>query len=459
MSCADLLFYPIIAWLLYKMLRWSEAWPYPKDRKSDFLDRAAQSVGDSVEESFRVIWRVFIANRDKKFEYTESNLKYWQSDHFMIYRTFTAQTLLGFKVEYDLELMTKRIDPEEFKKHRMLDEHSRNMLAEETNRESFLPYLDEHGYFFSFSVPSSIEPSNIHRSFGTTLFQLVKKRDGQTFVREYADGSFKAELHKITFRKMGCEVNLGVAYRLREGFSDYLIEENYAMLTNEQKTAILEDENFAPLEEMLAVAALKRRLDFLGYQSNQRHEADMFSVTTERAGDAVRISWDLKENAGYDLLGYRTTDGFHPNEYAGNGIRVIHSSRNGETIESLRGGPANFYTLFLRSHEKRPDGTHHNCSLLRFQLAVPSRKETEALEAAIKRLEQRKPVDPARENMAQALKKLGLAMEFQEALEAMEKTLIEQVIRKKLPKEEEEEQIEFIRDEVRIQRDEYREKY
>ena len=172
----------------------------------------------------------------------------------------------------------------------------------------------------------------------------------------------------------------------------------------------------------------------------------------------MRITWGM--HAGYELLGFRSTDGFYPDQFDEfrNGKQVIHSTQSqGEVIESLREGEANFYTLFLRSqHEQEEDGSYKKCNSLRFQVTVGGEEEMEAIEAAIERSEMRKPpVDRGRENMSQALDELGLVMEFDEAIDEMEKTLIKRIRSKKLPKEEEEEKIEFVRDAARLQRDKY----
>ena len=217
----------LLPWISYKMLRWSGLWPYPDDekRKPDFLDRAAESLGTPIAN----LWRGYISHRAKKWEYTDFNLNYWQSGQFLIKRTFTARTLLNFKVEYELSLVASRLDPEEFKKHQMLTEQSRERLAEHANEKSFLPYLEREGYFFSINLPRSIEPGKIHEAFSPTLYQFVE-REGETFFRQYASGSFKGALYQVTYTEMGCEVRLGCD--LPATFSDALIEENFAMLTN-----------------------------------------------------------------------------------------------------------------------------------------------------------------------------------------------------------------------------------
>jgi hypothetical protein len=387
--------------------------------------------------------------------YSVFNPGYYKT--FLFARTFTARSFENFKIQYELEVLCHRRDDEEFKRARMLDKYSQQQVVEEFNEEIFLPHLSKNSRFFYFDwrVP---RPDDVSQEVVQTPVGQFMKEDGEVKFRWVTDtmvGVGAAKAGKV--KKNGCEVQFG-SFR-NNLFPDELIEENYAMLTAEDKRAIEADDRYGPLVEMIAVAALKRRLEFIGRHSNQKHEAEMFSIESERAGQRVRIRWKRKSAAfaGYELLGFRTTGGFHADEFdeSNNGTLVIQSYQDGEDIQPLREGEANFYTFFMRSQQKQEDGSRRKVSPLRFQLAISAKEETEGLRAAIERLEQRKPADPARESMAQALKELGLAMEFQDALEAMEKTLIEQVRQKRLPKEEEEEKIEFIRDTVRLQRDKY----
>jgi hypothetical protein len=441
MSLYDLLMFALMAWVLYKLARLSGIWPYPKERKPDLIDRFSDSLGDAAEKW----WRGFLARRKKELEYTPSNFDYLRSGQFMLYRRFTARTLLNFKVEYQTEFMATRVDEEAFKRHRLLTDHARDVLAEEVNENAFLPYLEEKGYFFSISVPWSVDPNEIERAFRPTLYQLIK-RDGEAFVREYADGSFRAELHQIVYESKGCKINLGC--RLRE-FSDALIEENYAMLTDEQKKVILEDENFAPIEEMLAVAALKRRLDFLGRGTKQRHEADAFRVDVEKAGKALRIRWQFKErrsSGDFELLGYRRTGGFADDPYdeGKNGSLVIHATENNEIVEFLNTGEANFYTLFVRWEED--DGSMKKASAIRFQVTMPPEKEIETITKVLQEVEARKPPpDPTQEKLDHALKELGAYVEMDRAFDAMEKSFVDEIMKSDRSEEEKARKIKRLR--------------
>jgi hypothetical protein len=463
-SLYDLVIPAAVLWLIYKGV---SKFLWPKADEPAPTKDVVEPKDDFIVQMFRAWWKRHLARN----EYTELNPKYFTA--FTIERSFTAKTLLDFKVQYGLNLLVQRVDDEEFKRHRMLDDYSRQQLAEEFNEEVFLGFMNDESCFFSIATPSAIEPKEIYEAFRTPIYQLVEDdetfarefakttflKDGGRFVREFAKTSFQVGVGKIPFTKNGCKITSG--YLEVDHFPDELIEENYAMLTNEQKAAILADKDFGILDETLAVAALKRRLEFFGGSSKQRHENNDLFVETERAGRGLRIRWRFKKSdIGYELLGYRKTDGFcaDPWDEKNNGSLVIHADGSGEVIEFLNIGEANFYTLVMQLRSRQENSVEKSSSL-RFQVTVAPEKETEAIEAALRRAEQRAmvvdPVDPARENMSQALKELGLVMEFDEAIDEMEKSLIERIRAKNLPKDEEEEKIEFVRDAARLQRDKY----
>lgn len=67
---------------------------------------------------------------------------------FRVSKTFGAETLAGFKVQYRLDLICKRIDKEDFENSRMYQIDSRDQLAEDYNNEFFRGFFAEHLYFF-----------------------------------------------------------------------------------------------------------------------------------------------------------------------------------------------------------------------------------------------------------------------------------------------------------------------
>ncbi len=408
---------------------------------------------NELEKAIDRSWKNYLKRRAKEDEYNESKLP----REFMIWRNFTARTLLNFKVEYELRLLTRPTDVGEFKNHRMLERASRQALAKEVNEECFLPYLEQNHYRFSFNFPTSIASDEIHKAFRPMLYRLEKEEDGRISLRRWADGKFKVDLHNLAFKKNGCEIRIGVD--LPWNVPDSLIEENYAMLNEEQRTALSNNERFAEMEEMVAVAALQRRLDFLGRGSLQKHQSDAFQVEVERAGAGVRIKWWFvfrHELGTHELLGFRKTGGFFsdPWDEQNNGILVIHDDRDNEVIEFPKEGETYFYTLF--SQWPKGDGTMEKSGAVRFQVTIAPEKETMAIETALRRITERKPVaDPAKEAVSQALKELGAYFEMEKAFEAMEKSFAEEIEKSDRSPEEKEQKVERLRDIVAQIRSKY----
>ena len=100
------------------------------------------------------------------------------------------------------------------------------------------------------------------------------------------------------------------------------------MITPEQKQALLESDRYKWIQEVIAVAALKLRLDVLDH-NEQRHETDELVIETTKAGRGLKIKWQFKPDVSrdYELLGFRTTGGFFHDKWneTHNGTLVVHS--------------------------------------------------------------------------------------------------------------------------------------
>lgn len=287
---------------------------------------------------------------------------------------------------------------------------------------------------------------------GTAVYQLSEENE-HSIIREVFDTALKVKFSQLPYNKNGCEVKL--AHFENNIFTNELIEENYAMLTEEQKEAIQNDDRFGAWEEMLAVAALKRQLDFLKKGKNT-FEADYYSIETERAGRSLKIRWKLREGvSGYNLLGFKATGGFSADKWDEheNGIRIVDACKNGETTELLTEGEAYFYTFFLKPFQKTEQT--RSCSALRFQLTIETKTETEAIEDILKRFEKRIEPDPGKENLSRALKELGSYVEMDAAFEAMEKSFAGEIGKSDRPDAEKERKIERLRDIVAQIRSKY----
>ena len=358
----------------------------------------------------------------RKFEdpYSELNPRY--SRGFIINRRFTGRTEEKFKIQYELKLMCRRLNEEEFKRHRMMEESSRQELAAAFHDEIFEPHFKESSYIFYFDFHPLRKSPSPHELVTGLVGKLVLENQ-DVFLRYVPDTKIRYDLGKIPFQKNGCEVT---GYFESCPFTDELIEENYAMLTDEQKTAVEADERYDAITEAIAVAALKKRLEFLGKSTKQRHETDELSVETEKAGRGVLIKWRFKTSApsGSELFGFRRQGGFFndaTNEN-NNGTLILHSDRDGEVVDFLNEGEAGFYTLLLKWAMPEPGA--FGTSVVRLQIVVAPKEEMEAIESTLQR-SQRPPDD--REHISRARKEIDSYVELEEAIDEVQKNAIERI--------------------------------
>src|ERR1022692_3046745 len=363
----------------------------------------------------------------------------------------TAKTIANFSVEYRMRLEVKRIKSLDYLAGVMFDPQT---VRSEFNRFFFNPPFEKGPYRSRLGWPIGTK-AEARLAEAPRVFTCCEvERNGEKFVQDISLSPLLQEvLADEQFVLHGCKITVD---EFQEELPDRLIEENYAMLTDEQKKEVLPEERYNELDEILAVAVLRRRLDFLGRQSNQKHEADMFSIRTEKVGRSVRIRWKLKSHVpeGCELVGFGKTGGFFADQFYmhQNGPMVVQSRQDGEAMEPLQEGQPTFYTFFLASLQPSEDGGRKAYSPLRFRLTVSTKDENEEIESLLKRFEERSKLDPARENMARALKRIGLAIEYEDGLDNMEKTLLQQVKDKKLPPEEEERKIRVVQEIIRQER-------
>ena len=416
----------------------------------DYFATFLLAVGLIVPLVALVLYGVWFYDHKILKGYREGMIGYYKE--FLAKGTFTAASPRGFKVQYFLSLLCTRVDNDEFNRARMLEQSSKTRLAANYNTEHFKPFLEQNACLFSLLITQSKDPHNIVRA---SVVQLVAEQD-ELFVKGLTPEDLVYDLFRPApiYRLYGCETKLT---DFRTDFSRDIIEENYVMLTDEQKRAIQATEAYIAIEETLAVAVLKRRLDFFD-NNEQRHETDELVIETTKAGRGVRIKWRFKPGAPkkYELVGYRNTGGFFANQLdeRNNGAMVVHSQKSGETVELLNEDTAYFYTFFLRSDEPDTDGEHLAVSPIRFQITVGKTNDISEVKAILERYEKKTSGDP-RANMSEAVKELGLVMEFHEAMDTMERDLIDKIKGKKLATSEENEKIEFVRDAVRLQREKY----
>ena len=360
------------------------------------------------------------------------------------------KTLAGFKVPYTLDFTFERIDNANFNLHKMLGENNQSTLANSFNTSRVRRLLFKNSCFFHIDWPRATGPHEVFR----TLILRLENEEGTLFVNPVSNGELLRLFNEETFTGQGCKVEL-TDIRLPP-FDQNIIKLNYAMLTEEQKNAILMDDRYGAFEQMVAVAALKRRLDFLDNKS-ENHDSELFSIATERVGRGLRIEWRLKSEAkqgGYDIVGFRRTGGFFADQWdeTSNGTLVIHSNKDGQTVELLKEGEAQFYTFFLKPWQE--DAKHTKRSPLRFQVTIAPSEETDAIKTTLERIE-RQSFNPPTQNVSRALKELGLYVEFDNAIEQRKKVMEHQIETAGYSPEEKEEKLSRLRDVVAAVRDKY----
>ena|ERR1017187_1206863 len=224
------------------------------------------------------------------------------------------------------------------------------------------------------------------------------------------------------------------------------------MLVPAAQRELVRDEH-GILERDRTIAILKRQLELYDQQCRQSHRHDYVSIQTERAGRGLKISWDSNYDmtSGAKILGYRKTGGFspYPGDRESNGMLVIEGwAGQGHATEFLNSGETYFYTFLLRV-PRLLFGDPDYYILPRFQVTMISEMEIEAIAAAIRKLEETKPVekpDPDKEGILAAMRKLKTYRDFDAAFETLGKTLEQEIAEAGYTDAEKEDKIGRLRD-------------
>ena len=409
-----------------------------------------------IKRIWNLEWQAHLERRRARQQAREERLRLerLKPRSLNVERIFSIQSPANFVVQYGLRLLIEAPNESAGENARRGEKSAQAALAEEYDRDVFQKVLRENSYRFHLGWKQKTGGQVEEVIFAKA--DAFSEKEAKTFFRRVPAMELQEKLRTLSLTKNDCRITATEV--LQNLFPDELIERNYAMLSKEQKEEIERDERYSAFDERLAVAALKRRLDFLG-NNTQKHEMEGVSVETTGAGRRLKIKWRFKENApsGYELVGFRKFGGFHPDEWdeTQNGTMIIHSHADDEMVEPLDEGKPNFYTLFLRTWNPGADGRRLKRSPLRFQITLATADETAAIEATIRRIEEKKTVDPSREFITKALKELNLSVEYHESMDDMKNLLKEKVRRKKLPAEEEERQMEIIDDLVSTTRLKY----
>lgn len=371
--------------------------------------------------------------------YVEGRAGYWQRE--TLKHVFNARTLRNFTTQYGLVITCERVDDLAFKAAQMLETPSQTALVGEYNEKVFLPFLQEQSSRLRLRWRRSVVEHKISHHFDTALSK-VHTEDGATYFRDLKREEINKHLEQRSLTSCGCVVKFSEFEHWK--VPDEIIERNYTMLTDEHKEDAEEHEYYKELDEIYAVAALKRRLEFFKDHKKQTFDSTYVTIETETAGRGLNIKWRIKGGVlnGYDLIGMRKTDGFFPNQWddQNNGPWVIQSSKDGEATEFLPEGQTYFYTFILKpwkseltfsecptftsrmnwlfSAESRVRLTY---AIARFQVTIETKRETDAIEATLRRFLERMKPDPDKERVSSALKDLDLIFELDTTLEGKTK--------------------------------------
>lgn len=342
---------------------------------------------------------------------------------------FLARSPANFNVQYGLRFFASVPDFAAFKEARLSEKETQTAIATEFNDKVFAEFLESNSYRFHFCWDEM-------NDFFYAKADMFAEKVGKSFFRDVSEPVIGQQLSKLDLQKASCRIT--ATEIIQNLFPDELIERNYAMIPDEEKKKIQEGKPYHAYEERLAIAALKRRLDFFRHQYEQTHDSRFVSIRTERAGRAIRLIWQFKENApsGLDLVGYRKAGGgFHPNQWdeTQHGTLIVQSSVNNELTEFLKEGETYFYTFLLRPPEPGIGGQYAGA---RFQITIATDQETRSIEETIKRIERSisalippappepPPLSP---QVAEALKEIGFQFDFETRLDEREKEGIDQI--------------------------------
>lgn len=368
--------------------------------------------------------------------------------HFQIEQTFRAQTLVGFDLEYSMTLVCERIDLDQSIREQVLNPVVTEIIAYDFRDKVFEPHFNDRSYFWH------LDPFSVPALGVSTMIAEVAKEEGREVVQAVRKERLKAEMILLPPLKCrGCEIRL-LDFSI-PALPDELIERNYQVLSEEQKEEITKSAEFGVAAEMLAVSLLKERLNLLRGGS-QNYTAGTFTLETEKVGRSFKIKWKLTTGASsHFLLGFRNNGGFSKDQWSedANGVRVIDASADGEVVEVLQDGVSYFYTFFLKPFHESEHVLRN--SLLRFQITIESRAEMEAIEATLKKIEEKQKPEPEKENLSKALKEIGSYVEMDHALDALGESFAEGIRKSDRPEAEKQKKIERLEDFVRIVRSKY----
>jgi hypothetical protein len=386
--------------------------------------------------------------------------KYYYAEHFLIERTFEARTPAGFAVTYWVSIYCKHIDRNDKTFYRIYDSGAKQTeLAEEFRTQVLDVYLRDNCYVFRIPLRSPINDFKSSSLYPCEISRASK--EGQTdSPQSISTDELKKELMSLPdFTKSGL---IAKVYDFKmEGMTAEKIRENFRLMNENQLEGAVNDPQYLQQEERLAITMLKRALDFQEEQYTQTHETDWVTITAEKAGRGIKLSWKMRGGiTGYELLGFRKSgDGFSPDQFneGSNGALIIQSARSGSVTEFLKEGATYFYTFLWRSFSK----PYTYYAGVRFQMTLIAEDERQLIDETIKRAEGKlKPAETpytTNEQLARALNALGSFAEFEFLFDAGVKALAAKIEGAPYSPEEKSEKIARITDMAAIIREQYQE--
>jgi hypothetical protein len=153
-----------------------------------------------------------------------TNDPYWVGQnahtiHFLWERTYEARTECGFKIRYTVRCRVHKINYEQFKDARMLEEKSQQQLIDAWHNDVFLPKFRELQCSFRIII---------NKGYIEAFLCRIAKDGNEEFI--FFDPhciETAKEMGKVQYRKWGCEVRVSSVLVETD---DAFIKENYDMI-------------------------------------------------------------------------------------------------------------------------------------------------------------------------------------------------------------------------------------
>jgi hypothetical protein len=353
---------------------------------------------------------------------------------------FTTETACGYKIHYGLTCHYTKVNHQEFKAARMLDESSKAKLLEIVNRDVVVPALRAKNRFLRFTAERYLYPA---------LCCIVGDRDQQFVALDNSCIELNQDLNTTQFTQFGCSITF-LDLKLHRN-TDEMVEENYKrMIRLYDITSIKNTPEYANAEERVIIALAHRELElkreFLSSEPKV-HSGNNVTIVTRAAGQAVDISWSFDKPLlqNETLRGYMKEGGFWTGSLPleNNGVCIVDSRSKNSSVQSLSAGKDYFFTFAIVG--VYTDGVVVVESL-RFSVRVPMEEELSRIDELTRAVTMPKKEDsPLGEKTARAMRELLSFVEFDENVSQLEKQLVDRISGKDYSPQEKSEKIERLK--------------